>query len=189
MAAIAPAPLAIAAARLLLAAADGPADDRLVVVDLDSAGTVDPDLGAAPAVTVGISERADYQTDLDIAITTHADPPAPWVYVPDLDVGLDDLAFAVANHPQAAVTLMHVLRRGGADLERDLAVESLAYSTLQAGPEHAAWLASRPAKPRPPEPAAPITLARDGSCLIVTLSRPHVRNAYSAAMRDALAKP
>ena len=56
-----------------------------------------------------------------------------------------------------------------------------------AGRPRARGLAGVPAgEAAAPEPAAPITLARYGSRLIVTLSRPHVRNAYSAAMRDAL---
>ena len=161
----------------------------ILSVDLDTPG--DP-TGLAPglllpAITIGVSHQVAVRAPLDVLLTTVPDPPAPWVQVADLDDALDELAAAVSANTRAAATLMHVLRAGRPDdLEHDLVVESLAYSTLQSGPEHAAWLAGRPVKHRAPEPASPVTIERDGSRLSVTLNRPHVRNAYNAAMRDAL---
>jgi enoyl-CoA hydratase/carnithine racemase len=66
-------------------------------------------------------------------------------------------------------------------------VESLAYSSLQGGPEFAGWLAARarPA-PRPADPGAAVVVERRGDRLDLTLNRPRVRNAYSSAMRDQL---
>ena len=66
-----------------------------------------------------------------------------------------------------------------------MAAESAVYSALQAGPEFAAWRAARPPRQRDDE-GDPVRLERDGSCLDVTLDRPHVRNALNTAMRDAL---
>ncbi|HVY10457.1 MAG TPA: enoyl-CoA hydratase/isomerase family protein [Mycobacteriales bacterium] len=87
---------------------------------------------------------------------------------------------------QAAAVLAAVLDVTAAlPVEDALIVESLAYSTLQSGPEHQAWLASR--KPRERRISAePVTVSRDGAGLAVRLNRPERRNAIDAATRDAL---
>ena len=72
-----------------------------------------------------------------------------------------------------------------ADVESALIMESATYSTLQAGPEHQAWLATRLRRERPEEHDV-VLMSRDGPNLRLTLNRPHVRNAFSAAMREAL---
>lgn len=70
-------------------------------------------------------------------------------------------------------------------VDEALAVESLAYSMLLAGPEFRAWLERR--GPMTPEPSAdPVLLARTGDVLTVTLNRPERHNAYDAGLRDAL---
>ena len=97
------------------------------------------------------------------------------------------LTAAVEANPQAAVTLVHVLRMGDTLPPLDaLVAESLAYSTLQGGAEFARWLASRGARVRRPEPEPPIDISRDGDRLRIVLNRPRVHNLYNAAMRDAL---
>jgi enoyl-CoA hydratase/carnithine racemase len=90
--------------------------------------------------------------------------------------------------PIAAATLAQLLR--GAEtrsIEAGLVAESLAYATLQAGPEHRAWLAAR-APRRAVAPASPLRVRRDAARLHLTLARPERRNAYSTALRDALAE-
>lgn len=72
------------------------------------------------------------------------------------------------------------------DVERALIVESATYSLLQAGPEHQAWLAARPPRREPVDETEPVRMARHGDELRLTLQRPHVRNAFNAAMREAL---
>jgi hypothetical protein len=68
-----------------------------------------------------------------------------------------------------------------------LAAESLTYSTLQAGPEFLAWMASREPDPTPPPEDGPaVVLERDGDVLRLELNRPGNRNAMSVEMRDAL---
>lgn len=63
--------------------------------------------------------------------------------------------------------------------------ESLAYSTLQAGPEFARWLAQRgPA--RMPGSAEPVQARRDGDVLRIRFNRPHRHNAFSTGARAAL---
>jgi enoyl-CoA hydratase/carnithine racemase len=112
--------------------------------------------------------------------------------VADAQVASDDELAAVAatvrRAPLASLALVQLLRDGeGRDVESGLFAESLAYSMLQTGPEFAAWLASRPerASPRTPS-AAPLRVDRDGARLRLVLDAPEKRNAFSAAMRDAL---
>src|SRR3954463_8932364 len=72
------------------------------------------------------------------------------------------------------------------DVERALVVESATYSLLQAGAEHQAGLMARPPPRATADEAEPVRISRDGDQLRLTLRRPHVRNAYNAAMREAL---
>jgi enoyl-CoA hydratase/carnithine racemase len=63
--------------------------------------------------------------------------------------------------------------------------ESLAYSTLQGGPEFAQWLAERgPA--RQPDIADPVQAHRDGNTLRIAFNRPQRHNAFSTDARAAL---
>lgn len=103
----------------------------------------------------------------------------------------DDLALAAATMraaPVAAMTLVQVLRLGERLAVTDaLLLESLAYGTLLEGPEYRRWLTSRGRRPPfmvNPEPA--VLVSRSEARLDLVLNRPEKRNAYSAAMRDAL---
>ncbi|HEX3705027.1 MAG TPA: enoyl-CoA hydratase/isomerase family protein [Mycobacteriales bacterium] len=92
---------------------------------------------------------------------------------------------AAASSQAAAV--LHAVLQVSADLsvEDALAAESLGYSTLQAGAEHQAWLASRTPRERLVS-GSPVDIARDGDVLTIRLTRPERRNAIDAATRDAL---
>jgi hypothetical protein len=63
--------------------------------------------------------------------------------------------------------------------------ESLAYSTLQAGPEFARWLVER-GPVRLPDIADPVLARRDDDTLHVTFNRPQRHNAFSTDARAAL---
>jgi len=107
----------------------------------------------------------------------------------DHDQHLARIDEAVRAHPEAAVALAVLLRGGeGRSTGDGLVLESATYSLLQAGADHQRWRAARPARqPRPVgAEGAPVRLRRDGDVLHLTLDRPEVRNAYSAAMREAL---
>jgi enoyl-CoA hydratase/carnithine racemase len=92
----------------------------------------------------------------------------------------------VQENPIAAAALDLLLEATeSADVESALVTESATYSTLQAGPEHRAWLAARRRVERREEHDV-VLMSRDGSTLRLTLNRPHVRNAFNAAMREAL---
>jgi hypothetical protein len=94
---------------------------------------------------------------------------------------------AVDAHPYAAVTLAQLLRLGSARSPFDaLVAESLAYATLQGGPEFARWLAQQGRRVRPSERDAPVKVTREDDVLSLVLNRPRLHNSYNAAMRDAL---
>lgn len=173
------------------------ASHPLLVIDLDGGGAISwkvPPL--LPAVVVGVSasgrpaggRSSRAANEFDVALAGASGQPRPWVSVPDLGPELARLEAGVSSSPVASVVLAQVLRAGRADsLDRDLALESLAYSALQGGHEHAAWLARRPTpSSRTPSAAPPVLVERRGGEVVITLNRPEVRNAFSTAMRDSL---
>ena len=109
------------------------------------------------------------------------------VTVPSIDAALDDLTARVEKWPIAAATCDDVLRSvdpAGPALS-GVVTESLAYSTLQAGPEFARWLAARgPAVM--PDIADPVLAQRDGDTLRIAFNRPRRHNAFSTDARAAL---
>jgi len=106
----------------------------------------------------------------------------------DLDGQLGRLMSSVAARPKAAAALALLLRNERGDIEDGLVAESAVYSMLQAGPEFGAWRAGRSIAAPRSEAGAPVTVARDGDVLTVTLSRPARHNALNTATRDALAE-
>lgn len=104
---------------------------------------------------------------------------------------IDDTKILCSNierTPIAAMTLVQVLRAADQlPLAEGLLVESLAYATLQAGPEFQRWSRENP----PTEVVIsdigpPLLTERDGDTLNVQLNRPTRRNAISVEVRDAL---
>lgn len=102
---------------------------------------------------------------------------------------------AIERRPLASVATAMLLR--AADLRSvtdGLVAESTTYSMLQSGPEFHEWCAHRPRSGGiRKDSASPILVDRlespseSGDHLVITLHRPERRNAYSAAMRAALA--
>jgi enoyl-CoA hydratase/carnithine racemase len=89
--------------------------------------------------------------------------------------------------PHASAVCDDVLRavRPNAAALAGVITESLAYSTLQAGPEFARWLDERgPA--RMPEIADPVVARRDGDVVAISFNRPQRHNAFSTDARAAL---
>lgn len=111
-----------------------------------------------------------------------------------VDLAVDDeqaliaVCTACRENPQAAAVLVQVLRATERLPVADaLAVESLGYATLQAGPEFARWLAGRKRITGRLAPAEEIVrLERHDEHLSIRLNAPENRNALSAPMRDAL---
>ncbi len=160
--------------------ASGPTD--VVVVDLDAAtGTEASGLSlhtGVPVVAVGLTATAPPEHHPLASV-------CDVVFHPD-DRLVDDLVELASSRPLAAGALVRLLRGSeGRSTEDGLLVESAIYSTLQAGPEFAAWRAPRPEKARQGE-GDPVELRRDGDVMHVTLRREHVHNALDRGMRDRL---
>ena len=104
------------------------------------------------------------------------------------DDALDDIVGTVTTCPLAATSLALLLRGGsGRSVGEGLVAESAVYSTLQAGPEFAAWRAGAAVRPRSSADDEPrVRLERQGDTLAVTLTRPDRLNALDARMRDEL---
>lgn len=110
------------------------------------------------------------------------------------DVCVDTLAQAqpliagIEQSPIAASVFAGLLRATEhQDLQSALFAESLAYSTLQSGPEFTRWRASNPPGPAAPvDPGPAVVATREGDRLALALNRPSNRNGMSVEMRDAL---
>jgi enoyl-CoA hydratase len=98
------------------------------------------------------------------------------------------LAEKIRRNPLAAAVLVQLLRTTEKlPIGDALYAESLAYSTLQSGPEYRRWLQGfrkQPAKRKDDGPA--VVVERAGNELTLALNRPSNRNAISVEVRDAL---
>ncbi len=109
------------------------------------------------------------------------------------DVWASDLKSAHAlsvraqTAPQTSLVLVQVLRATEQlPSELGLNVESLAYSTLQAGAEFKLWQQSFQPEPWPVCEGPALQLERIDDVVNVTLNRPSLRNSITVEMRDAL---
>jgi enoyl-CoA hydratase/carnithine racemase len=162
-----------------------------------SSGVVDADLvepagvvvvltpdGTAPGPTQSLVERVAL-----VPAVIAGPPPLAAVadVVPESDADVEALIGAVEAHPLAATALAMLLRHSEDRSVADgLLEESAVYSTLQGGPEFAAWRADRPPRDPPLEEGPAVLCERDGPRLELRLNRPERRNALSARMREEL---
>ncbi|OLF05696.1 hypothetical protein BLA60_34860 [Actinophytocola xinjiangensis] len=174
-----------------------PLGDPVRIVNVPS--TVDPGLIdrarraalASHRVLVGVCRvpPASGLTGLLTALDVTLAPTAPHrccVATADPDRAAGELADAVTAHPHAALVLARLLRWSGTlEVPAALDAESLAYSTLLAGPEFARWSAGNTRRPPAAHPD-PVLVDRTGDTLTITLNRPDRHNAYGRALRDAL---
>jgi enoyl-CoA hydratase/carnithine racemase len=163
----------------------------LRVVDLSSP----PDAGPAspPGMIVAHGDAADIarsESWLDTATFTLTEDfcaDRRVVSVESVPETLAELTARCRRWPQASAVCDDVLRAmdPGAPTVSGVVAESLAYSTLQAGPEFARWLAERgPA--RMPDIPDPVRADRDGDTLRIAFDRPQRHNAFSTDARAAL---
>jgi len=163
----------------------------LVVADIrDAARLAASRAELATAILVGVDPAGalpDPGNIFDILLTTAEVPPTPWVQVRSLTDSLLRIEEAVRDNPDAAVTLVQVLRaQRGQPFEQALMIESFAYSTLLGGEEFRRWRAVAPHQPLALENAPAVAFTRSGATARLTLSRPGNGNALTAEMRDAL---
>ena len=150
-----------------------------VLVELEDDEPLEWSPGAHPVVVIGV--RPPGAPD-----TIAPDNPCDVVLTAD-DPLLDVVIQNVEAHPIAASSLAVLLRQfPHRHVDLGLAAESAVYSTLQAGPEFAKWLQSRPPPNSPAHDEQPVLTERHGSRLVVTLNRPHRHNAVNEPLRAAL---
>jgi enoyl-CoA hydratase/carnithine racemase len=107
--------------------------------------------------------------------------------VSDVEEAARAVRTAAKRSPAATQVLDRLLRiTAAASVEDGLVAESLAYSMLMAGPEHAGWLAGHTRRPIPDPTAPPVLLERDGGLLRVMINRPERHNAFGRLVRDGL---
>ncbi len=125
------------------------------------------------------------------AVVLAVEPPAgelpSWCDAVCQDADAEVIERQVMSTPIAATALVQLLRDAPRRSMTDgLIAESAVYSTLQAGPEFAAWRSSTPRRERHQPDAPVVEVERFDDVLRISLNRPHVRNALSSTMRDAL---
>lgn len=155
--------------RLVLDGIAAAAGVPAVVVDVgdDPADDVGTALGGLPVVSVAVGAGGQ---SWDLAL----DDPEP-------------VLEGLRTNPHASVVAAQTLRLGARlDLPGALLAESLAYATLQAGPEHSRWLAQRGRRTRRDTDQPRINVTDGGDSVTVTLNRPRLLNLFDAAMRDQL---
>lgn len=164
----------------------------LRVVDLSNA----PEDGSASptGVVVGVGSAAAIAgagSWLDAAtftMTEDACDDRRVVTVDSVSDALGELSARCQRWPHASGICDDVLRAvdpGGPTLH-GVVTESLAYSTLQAGPEFARWLEERGPVVRVPDIADPVQAQRDGDIVRIAFNRPQRHNAFSTDARAAL---
>lgn len=156
----------------------------LRVVDLSDA----PDTGP-PGVTVAVGPLSDEYWFNAATFTLTEDPCADRrvVTVDSVPETLAELTARCERWPHASAVCDDALRAidPAATTLAGVITESLAYSTLQAGPEFARWLDQRgPA--RMPVIADPVVAQRDGDALHIRFNRPQRHNAFCNDARAAL---
>ncbi|HKY16081.1 MAG TPA: enoyl-CoA hydratase/isomerase family protein [Microthrixaceae bacterium] len=149
--------------------------DGTVVVDLDGDTSDIDSLAAIPRVVVGIARTSDVAPGgVDVVVEDEAHAAR--------------IVDAVAASPIAATTAaLHLRSSIDLSIGDALVAESTAYSMLQAGPEHARWLAGRARDGlSAADDGVRVRVERRDGRLHVALARPGRRNAVDAAMQAAL---
>ena len=146
--------------------------------------TVENAVELAGGVLVAVGSPSD---DATFTLTEDDCDDRRVVSVPSVPYALAELTERCQRWPQAAAVCGDVLRSidPAGPTRAGVITESLAYSTLQSGPEFARWLAERGPATVPDIPD-PVQADRDGSCLHVRFNRPLRHNAFSTDMRAAL---
>lgn len=168
-------------------------DDVLTWVDVDS-DTESVESAAAHArrshrILIGLGTPTSANSALIDALTftlTESGDDRRTVTVERIGDTVEQLGEALAKNPIAGATVTGLLRTAEQLSVHDaLVVESMAYSTLQGGPEYARWLSASNFRPKP-ETGDPVLVDRVDDRLIIVLDRPERHNALNAEMRDAL---
>ena len=159
----------------------------LRVVDLSTAPPCDADLPPGVTVAFGSPLSEYWLKTATFTLTEEPNSDRRVVTVDSVPDTLAELAARCAHWPHSSAVCDDVLRAIDPDglTLAGVITESLAYSTLQAGPEFARWLEERgPASM--PDIAEPVLAGRDGDTLHIRFNRPQRHNAFSTDARAAL---
>jgi enoyl-CoA hydratase/carnithine racemase len=174
-----PAPMSPAELFALFAAHPGPeifgpqSRFPLLVVDLNGA---DPALGenlrTLPCPVIGIGQ-GPLATACDVVLPGTEELPT--------------IVAAVDHAPIAAMVLVQHLRASeNLESSQALTAESMAYATVQRGPEFQRWKANAASTSPNTETGPPLIMERQGGTLRLILNRPANLNAIDVELRDAL---
>jgi enoyl-CoA hydratase/carnithine racemase len=173
---------------------------EVAALDLDeslsdeSIAALHAEVRAARSTAIGVSRSAlsarfeRLGAALMFTLVPEQDEAAAWqVGVDDVDEAARSVLAAAAYSPATTQVLDRLLRiTASATVDDGLTAESLAYSMLMAGPEHARWLATRARRPIPEPTAPPVLLEREEAVLRVVINRPERHNAFGRVVRDGL---
>jgi enoyl-CoA hydratase/carnithine racemase len=168
----------------------------LSIVDLDVPDLAMPDGQAMLGCVVGVSKTGevaesggarDWLEHSTFSITEVQVDDRRFVQVDSVPETVAEVRNRVARHPLAATVCDDVLRAGAPheNTVQGLITESLAYSTLQAGPEFARWLSDQGPRHQHCQDE-PVLLDRNDSILSIRFNRPDRHNAFSNALRAGL---
>ncbi|MGV9862269.1 enoyl-CoA hydratase/isomerase family protein [Rhodococcus koreensis] len=166
----------------------------LTIVNLDAADLEPPRTHALTGCVVGISRTecstriaSDWLEHASFTVSEMPTRDRRIVQVASIDATLDEVRTRVEHRPLAATILDDTLRAGApyTNTRRGLITESLAYSTLQAGPEFGQWLAAQGPRQLHGQSDA-VLLDREESTLHLRFNRPLQHNAFSNALRAGL---
>ncbi|CAM4439348.1 2,3-dehydroadipyl-CoA hydratase [Mycobacterium basiliense] len=161
----------------------------LRIVDLSSAADPGVDVPAGLIIAHGPISDESWLNAATFTLTEDASNDPRVVTVDSVPDALAELSRRCQRWPQASAVCGDVLRAvdpTGAVLA-GVTTESFAYSTLQAGPEFARWLAERgPAQAPDLDADGLVQAERAGCTLHVTFNRPQRHNAFCTAARAAL---
>ncbi len=138
----------------------------------------------AGGVVIAVGSPSD---DATFTLTEQDHDDRRIVTVASIPHALAELTERCRCWPQAAAVCDDVLRSidPAGPARAGIITESLAYSTLQSGPEFARWLAERGPATVPDVPD-PVQADRDGDRLRIRFNRPQRHNAFSTDMRAAM---
>ena len=160
------------------------------IVDLSDPPPIDVTRppGVVVAVGTAVTPLAEYWLDgCTFALTDTAPDDRRTVTVASIPDALAHLTERCARWPQASAVCDDVLRSidpAGPTLP-GIVTESLAYSTLQSGPEFARWLTERGPAVLPDIPD-PVQAERYDGTLQIRFNRPQRHNAFSTDARALL---
>ena len=161
-------------------------DAEAVTSSIDLARTVGVPVGV-PVIVLAIDE-ADDPARWRRAAAKLAHLPVVTIAagggIADAEGDIDALVDAVLNRPHAATVAALLGRHLPADPVEAFHAESLAYATLQAGPEHPGWLATRGHRVRRDD--APRVRLDGTEPVVLTLTRPRLHNLLDRRGRDEL---